>query len=417
MNIGNALFSQLATQSFSRLQSSVADLQGQISSGVNDPRPSSDPVRALRLSAATDMRARIDRFAANAGAASERLGMTDTVLADVSGITRQLREIALQSVNGTMSTEGAQGLLAETTRLRDALLVAANTRDAAGQPLFAGYGAGDAFAEGPEGITFQGDAGRTSLRVSENMTLNTSLNGADVFSTGPGGKSLFALTDDLMATLGTAVRGSADQISAERSAVLTIPSGRTPTTFAFHLEGPSGGQDIAAEMVAGVPGPMVDAINAASAQTGVTAAISADGKQVELTSSGVFSLSHGNRSDGARENVVQMQPLDALGQPQGVRGMLRPESLSADSFIGGFGDAVSNMATQRAEAGALARVADRQIESLNARHLQMETAVNGLQELDMAAAVTKLQTLLMTQQASQQTYVKITGNSLFDYLR
>lgn len=35
----------------------------------------------------------------------------------------------------------------------------------------------------------------------------------------------------------------------------------------------------------------------------------------------------------------------------------------------------------------------------------------------MAEAVTRLQQLLLTQEAAQQTYVKIANRSLFDYLR
>jgi flagellar hook-associated protein 3 FlgL len=47
----------------------------------------------------------------------------------------------------------------------------------------------------------------------------------------------------------------------------------------------------------------------------------------------------------------------------------------------------------------------------------VDQAVSGLEELDVAAAVTRLQSLLATQEAAQQTYVRIAGQSLFDYLR
>ena len=44
-------------------------------------------------------------------------------------------------------------------------------------------------------------------------------------------------------------------------------------------------------------------------------------------------------------------------------------------------------------------------------------AIAGLEDLDVAAAITKLQQALLTEQASQQSFVKINGTSLFDYLR
>jgi flagellar hook-associated protein 3 FlgL len=43
--------------------------------------------------------------------------------------------------------------------------------------------------------------------------------------------------------------------------------------------------------------------------------------------------------------------------------------------------------------------------------------VAGLEDLDVAAAITRLQQLLLTEQAAQQTFVKINGTSLFDYMR
>ena len=417
MTVGTALFSRLATENFARLQSGISGLQERISEGKNDPRPSDDPVRAMRLSAANDLRARIDRYATNAQSASDRLTVTDTVLADVSSMTRQVRELAMQSVNGTMSEEGAIGLRNEATRLRDALLSAANTRDAAGQPLFAGYGAGDAFAEGPEGITFRGDAGRTSLRLSESMTLTTSLNGADVFSTGPGGRDIFAVMDDLIATLSTEMRAASADITVDRSARISFPLDRSVVPMGLQLSGPQGTVSLNADMTAGVPGPMIDAINAASAATGVSATLDPDGSSIRLTAAGPISLTGAVRGDGARDMAAYVQPLDASGQNDGPRLGLRPARLEPEAFVGDLDDAVSNMAAQRAEAGALARVADRQIETMTARKLQTEISVAHLEELDMAAAVTKLQTLLMTQEAAQQSFVRIRSTGLFDYLR
>ena len=52
-----------------------------------------------------------------------------------------------------------------------------------------------------------------------------------------------------------------------------------------------------------------------------------------------------------------------------------------------------------------------------ARRLRIDQAVAGLEDLDVAAAITKLQGLLLTEQAAQQSFVKINGTSLFDYLR
>ena len=49
-SIGNALFGKIAMESFNRIAGEVSDLQAQISSGKNDPRPSADPMRAAAAS-------------------------------------------------------------------------------------------------------------------------------------------------------------------------------------------------------------------------------------------------------------------------------------------------------------------------------------------------------------------------------
>jgi flagellar hook-associated protein 3 FlgL len=65
----------------------------------------------------------------------------------------------------------------------------------------------------------------------------------------------------------------------------------------------------------------------------------------------------------------------------------------------------------------LGELADKNLDSLAARKVRLQEAVAGLEDLDVAAALTRLQTLLLTEQASQQSFVKISGTSLFDYLR
>jgi flagellar hook-associated protein 3 FlgL len=417
MTIGNALSARLATEGFARLQSEIISLQDRVSSGENDPTPSADPVRALQLSATQEQHARLDRFAQNAQAAEDRLAMTDTALSDIATMTRQLREIALQGANGTTGTGTAADLRIEVARLRASMLEASNARDSLGQPLFAGYGAGDAFAEGPQGISFVGDGGRTSLRVSESLTLRTSLNGAEVFAGPEAGKTAFDLMDDLMAVLDDRLWSATPNVGAEDRALLNLPAGPGPMTFAFQLTGLNGTAEIAADLTIGTPGPMIDAINAMSDQTGVMASFGPDGSSIMLNANGSFSLSQGARSDGARDAVASLQPLSAQLTPRGAEQVLRPERLGFDAILSGMEGMVSNIAAQRSEAGSLAASAESQAEALAQRRTRLEMAVANLQELDIAATVTRLQTLLMTQEAAQQSFVRIQSTSLFDYLR
>lgn len=421
MTIGTSLFSTLAVRGFGRLQGEISSLHGRVSSGVNNPRASADLMRASQLSAVTEQRAMLTQYASNAASAGDRLGHTDLAMGDASTINRQLKDIALQAANATLVGEGRAGLRAEALSLRDALVSIANRSDTLGQGLFSGYAReGAAFVDGAGGVTFAGDAGRTTTRVSEATSLRTGLNGADVFMAVPtdgGPRSVFEMVDDLIATLSTPLGASEPIADATMSARLTVPLDRQPRTLTFTLTGPLGSAEIAVEMVKGVPGPMVDAIEAASAQTGIRATLATDGESYLLASAGGIQIADLSRRDAGRVPLAELTALDPAGNPTGPAVALRAAALSADRMVSVFERAIGHFAEQRAEAGSLAAMADRHAQSTADRRVQIDQAVSQLEELDIAGAMTRLQTLLLTQQASQQTYAKIMGGSLFDYLR
>lgn len=421
MTIGNSLFSTLAVRGFSRLQSEISSLQDRISSGVNDPRASADPMRASQLSAVTEQRAMLTQFASNAASAGNRLGQTDLAMGDAGAINLQLKDIALQAASDTLVDGGRAGLRAEALSLRDALVSIANRTDTLGQGLFSGYARnGAAFADGPNGVAYTGDAGQTTTRLSESTSLRTGLNGADVFMAVPtdaGPRSLFDLVDDLIATLSPTLSASKPTADAAMSAKLSLPLDRQPTTMSFTLKGPLGSAKISVEMVKGVPGPMIDAIEAAAAQTGIRASLAADGESFMLASAGGIQISDLSRSDGTRAPLAELTELDSAGNATGPGTFLRAASLSAAEMVSVFDASIGHFAEQRAEAGSLAAMADRHAQTIADRRVQIDQAVSQLEDLDIAAALTRVQTLLLTQQASQQTYAKIVGSSLFDYLR
>ena len=51
------------------------------------------------------------------------------------------------------------------------------------------------------------------------------------------------------------------------------------------------------------------------------------------------------------------------------------------------------------------------------RMLSIEKAMSAMEDLDLADALTRLQQAMLTREATQQTYAKITQQSLFDFLR
>lgn len=422
MTIGNALFGRIAIDNFGKIQSEISDLQGRISSGKNDPRPSTDPMRAAQLSAMREQTGAVDRFSDNAKLAADRLTHADLALEEVSTIGRQFLNIAQQASNDTTTPEGRTALKAQAVALRQALVAAANRTDTMGEPLFAGLAGKTPFVDGPQGVTYQGDGGRSVLRMTETAMLATSLNGGEVFQSIPtagGAKGdLFKMVDDLIATLSQPLAEARPYREVSESGVLTPLAGREGQALGFTLTGPKGSARIEAEVAKGAPGPLAAAINAASAETGVTASLTADGKGVALFAPRAsFRIGEVSSGGDPRTPVATFAQTDETGATKGQALGLRDTRLTADAMVGAFSDATNHLAAQRAEVGALGELADKNLDSLAARKVRLQEAVAGLEDLDVAAALTRLQTLLLTEQASQQSFVKISGTSLFDYLR
>ncbi len=419
-SIGNALFGRIALENFNRLSGDISDLQARISSGKNDPRPSVDPMRAAKLSAVTEQRGAIDRFKHNAELAADRLSHADLAMTEVQKITTSYQQIALRAASDTMTEEGIAGLRAEALSLRSALVSVGNTRDTMGLPIFAGFGSEQPFVDGPNGVSYIGDGGRPTLRLNETSTLATGLNGAEVFgSVRSQGQSrnIFDMVDDLISTLSLPLRPSRPSHVVKDTALFTPSAGRTPETLSFTLTGPDGSAKVSAELVKGAPGPLLDAVNAQSVATGITATLAPDGESLILSSRADIRMSDLSSTRPGRAPLGTLAPSDASGDVKGGMQSLRDTRLSADRMVGAFNDAVSHMASEHAEVGSLAALADSHAAVLTDRRLRIDQAVAGLEDLDVAAAITKLQSLLLTEQAAQQSFVKISGTSLFDYLR
>ncbi|REC58389.1 hypothetical protein DRV84_02135 [Rhodosalinus sediminis] len=423
MTIGNALFAELNIQSFRGLRGEISDLQGRIASGTQDPRASADPLRFVRLSAATEQQDTLGRYADNLRLAGDRLDHADTVLAEANQIAQRLGEIALRSATDSTGDDFRSALAAEVEQLRAALIDVANATDGGGESLFAGLsGVRAPFRESAEGdVAYHGDAAVQRLRTSETRSLQTGVSGAEAFlgverADGQVG-SVFDIVDDLAASIGAHPGARESAFAAEGGLRLSLDpdAGSGPTRLT--VEGPDGRAEVAADVAAGSPGALVAAINAATAETGVTASVAPDGASIDLAGAGTISVSRivqeGARGTGPAAEAVALDAGTPVGAPEALRPLRHDKQAQMDAV-----DTLQNhFADLRSKVGALGAAAESQGRTVENRQVMIREAVAGLEDLDVAAAITDLRTRLVTLQAAQQSFVKVSGLSLFDYLR
>ncbi len=134
----------ITDRSMVNLQGSLARLAGtqeQRSTGRVINRPSDSPVgttSAMRLRSSLTEVAQHQR---NAEDGAIWLQMVDTTLSGTTEIVRRAKELGIQGVNGSNTPQAMAALGQEVSRLREALLSAANTTYL-GRPIFGGVSAG-----------------------------------------------------------------------------------------------------------------------------------------------------------------------------------------------------------------------------------------------------------------------------------
>ncbi|MFZ4110470.1 MAG: flagellin [Polymorphobacter sp.] len=187
--------------------------QEQIATGKRLTVPADDPVAFTRAAVVR----RSDTAAAAAGrgiaAANRRLTATDAALAGMTDIIQRARELALQGSNATMSAADRGLLATEVGELLAAATSLAETRGSDGERLFAGAGAGPAYAPDAQGVLQWQGAGRAPAVMIEGSSIAGGIEGPDAFgvtttiitgtppNTAVTSRDLFAILSGLAGTL------------------------------------------------------------------------------------------------------------------------------------------------------------------------------------------------------------------------
>ena len=290
MTISSSLFSERMLARFSDMNEAIQLRQTKISTGQAITEASDAPIDAVRLSALGEVTAKVERYTSNLTVAQRRLSLGDDTLSSADNLYTRLREVQLSSASDTISSSDRASIRLEIDGINEQVLALANTSDTAGQALFGGYATDlEPFVKNADGrVSYMGDAGDHTLAAGDSLRLPTSINGGDVFmrvETGDGVHSVFDLMDSFSNALQASDEFTTSAVTnAQGSVSLDIVADRRPQDWTLDITGPKGTATVSFVAVDGSSGAARDAINAAQAATGVTAAISAaDGRTLELS--------------------------------------------------------------------------------------------------------------------------------------
>lgn len=187
-------------------QAALSKTELQLATGRKILRPSDDPVNASLVLNMKESIATSEQYLRNADMAEASLSHQESTLSGVTNNIQRARELALQGMNDTYSTEDRQAIAMELEQIREAVFNLANTRNEQGEYIFAG--SKTPTAPGPfksldpktDAVTFEGNDSNRQIQIGVGQKVISRDSGVDIF-----GDLDSADKDDLFSTLGNMI--------------------------------------------------------------------------------------------------------------------------------------------------------------------------------------------------------------------
>lgn len=162
------IFQQSVDAMLSR-QADLAKTELQVSTGKRILRPSDDPSGAVRILDLQEAQKRLAQYQRNADAATARLDQEETALQSVENLLQRVRELAVRAANDTLSNEDRYAVAAEVREHMESFLQLANSKDANGEFIFAGFQSlTQPFShDGVGNFSYNGDEGQRMVQIGD----------------------------------------------------------------------------------------------------------------------------------------------------------------------------------------------------------------------------------------------------------
>ncbi|MCG5535712.1 flagellar hook-associated protein FlgL [Ectothiorhodospira mobilis] len=415
MRISTSQIFQNGVDVMQRQQAEIARTQNQLATGRRILAPSDDPSGSVQTLQFESRVQQTEQYQRNGDLAERRLRLTESTLAGVGDGLQRIRALAVQA-NNASQTDETRGYLAEEMRqVLDGLVDLANTRDANGEYLFAGYRSETRpfVADATGQIVYQGDDGAREVDISPVRRIAVGDAGSAVFGGILDGNGAFTVIPDA----GNSGSGVADGGQVVDRVLWEGSQGDFPVTIEFVNDGEQfrflddGGNPID---VTDGEGNTVAAGTPLDFTPGQT--IEFNGIQLQVQ----------GRPDAG--DSFEIRPSQEQTLFQGLDRMISALETGSGDTTAPVNNAINRGLTELD--GALEHVLDvratvgarlNALESQDGLHegqiLQMETTLSEIRDLDYAEAISRFNLQQVSLKAAQQSYTQVARLSLFDYIR
>ena len=426
--IFDASVSAMQQQSAKLLQA-----QQQISTGRRILTPADDPIGAAQALQVTQAQTMNAQYSTNAGSASDSLTLEESILGSITSLLQDVRTLSVNAGNGALNRSDRAILATDLSGRYQQLLGLANTVDGNGQYLFSGYQGGvRPFAVLADGsIKYNGDQGQRLIQISASEQMAVSDAGDDVLGSIPNGNGTFVVAAGVPAkgltpavpNIGSAVMDAGTVLDASK---WNSVANSKDLTVKFSVAGGVTYYDII-DNSTGAGGTSLLTDDAPPLARGPLTYSS--GSSIDLSGSGPTPFNFGAQlkvtgqpADGDSFSVKGSTHQDVFKTINNLVQLLQTSSGGAGLANGliaaqtNIDNALDNVINVRTSAGSRLKELDAVQNAGEDRALQYSQTLSRLQDVDYAKAAAELAQQQVSLQAAQQSYVKVAGLSLFNYL-
>jgi flagellar hook-associated protein 3 FlgL len=417
VRLGSANAYDTALSNIMSRQTSLANLQENLTSGKRVVRASDDPTGAAQAERAITRLARIQTDQRALEAQRSSIAQAEATLGDVNMALQSFRELAATAGNASHTALERRSIANELKGYRDQIFALANRQDTNGLPLFSALGSALTPFVGPQGLpqdyTFAGQPGQVA---SNEVSIPYTLDGDRAFMNMPARDGVFNVSLTTVAgaphelrssgvTLVNPLPAAPSGLSSNSSYTITINSVDTTsvpgtTTVSYDIaENPN------------VLGPFSGSSSYPSNTPANIAVTAIPGLSINIRGAPVVG------------DVLTLDPRPSVFSvlDDAIRDIGNaPNSNAAMQAVGqalhNVDIGMSRISSVRGQAGDLLNRADRISSNQEKRSIQVEGDRSRAEDLDMIKGVSDFQNQQTGYQAALQSYAQVQKLSLFNFI-
>lgn len=399
--------------------SNATRTQEQISSGKRILTPADDPVATVRLLQLNQESNRLEQFSTNMTAANNSLTQEEAILNSVNNVLQRVREIAIEAGDGSKSDADRQALATELEQREEELYNLFNSRNARGEYLFGGYQSSEQpFVKNPDGsYSYQGDEGQRSIQIAGSKYVAINDNGKDLFVNVANVNRVNTEADagntgSGRISLGVVENKSAYDTTFYPQGSVSIVIGATADSYEIV---DSGGNPLTPP----VTGQLEENDEGGYTVRYAGVAVTLDG---DFAAGDSFSISTGDSTPGSTnretrsvlETVALLRSTLEDGTSSTEDKLVRRDVVAVS--LENLDNAMNKVLGVQTTIGARMNVIESTLTENEEVSLINTSVTSELEDLDYAEALSRLSLQSVVLEASQQSFVRVSGLSLFNLL-